>query len=173
MKKQIRFQFKGTLHTVDVERDGNELTLESSGVTYQVTLLPEEGAAKKPSAAKAKKSRPAPMAAVAKSVPTAAPTAVAPAAPAPSQPAAAPAAPAPSQPAAAASANILTAPLTGVVKEIKAAEGGKAEAGEVVIVMEAMKMDIDISAQVSGTVQEVYVRQGDSVSANQQLMKIE
>jgi glutaconyl-CoA decarboxylase len=162
MKKQIRFQFKGTLHTVDVERDGNELTLESSGVTYQVTLLPEEGAAKKPSAAKAhRKSRPAPVAAVAKSGPAVAPAAAAP--PAPASP----------QPAAAVSANTLTAPLTGVVKEIKAAEGRKVEAGEVVIVMEAMKMDIDINAQASGTVQEVYVRQGDSVSANQQLMKIE
>ena len=152
MKKQIRFKFKGTLHTVDVERDGNELTLESSGETYQVTLLPEEGAVKKPSAAKAlKKSKPAPVAPVVKSSP----------------------APAPSQPAASASTNTLTAPLTGVVKEIKAAEGRKVEAGEIVIVMEAMKMDIDISAQASGTVQEVYVRQGDSVSANQQLMKIE
>lgn len=162
MKKQIRFQFKGTTYTVDVERDGNELTLESSGVTYQVTLLPEEGAAKKPAAAKAEKSRPTPTAAVAKSAPAAAPVA-----------SAAPVTPAPLQPAAAASANILTAPLTGVVKEIKATEGRKVEAGEVVIVMEAMKMDIDISAQVSGTVQEVYVRQGDSVSANQQLIKIE
>ncbi len=159
MKKQIRFQFKGTTYTVDVERDGNELTLESSGKTYQVTLLPEEGAAKKPAAAKAEKSRPTPVTVVTKSAPAAAP--------------AAPTAPAPPQPAAAASANILTAPLTGVVKEIKAAEGRKVEAGEVVIVMEAMKMDIDISAQVSGTVQEVYVRQGDSVSANQQLIKIE
>ncbi len=159
MKKQIRFRFKGTLHTVDVERDGNELTLESSGVTYQVTLLPEEEAVKKPTAAKAEKSRPTPVTVVTKSAPAAAP--------------AAPTAPAPPQPAAAASANILTAPLTGVVKEIKAAEGRKVEAGEVVIVMEAMKMDIDISAQVSGTVQEVYVRQGDSVSANQQLIKIE
>ena len=155
MKKQIRFEFKGTLHTVDVERDGNELTLASSGKTYQVTLLPGEGAANKPSAAKALKKerpRPAPVAAAVKS---------------------APAAPASPQPAAAASANILTAPLTGVVKEIKAAEGRKVEAGEVVIVMEAMKMDIDINAQVSGTVQEVYVRQGDNVSANQQLIKIE
>ncbi len=161
MKKQIKFQFKGTIYTVDVERDGNELTLESSGETYQVTLLPDEGGVKKPSAAKAlKKSQPAPVAAVAKSGP----------APAPSRSVAAPA---PSQPAAAASGNILTAPLTGVVKEIKAAEGRNVEAGEIVIVMEAMKMDIDINAQASGTVQEVYVRQGDSVSANQQLMKIE
>jgi len=136
MKKQIRFEFKGTLHTVDVERDGNELTLASSGKTYQVTLLPGEGAANKPSAAKAPKARPrpAPVAAAVKS---------------------APAAPAPPQPAAAASANTLTAPLTGVVKEIKAAEGRKVEAGEVVIVMEAMKMDIDINAQASGTVQEI------------------
>ena len=166
MKRQIKFQFKGTIYSVDVERDGNELTLESSGETYQVTLLPEEGGVKKPSAAKALKRarpRPAPVAAVAKSGP----------APAPPRSVAAPAAPAPSQPAASASANTLTAPLTGVVKEIKAAEGRKVEAGEVVIVMEAMKMDIDINAQASGTVKEVYVRQGDSVSANQQLMKIE
>ena len=106
MKKQIRFKFKGTLHTVDVERDGNELTLESSGETYQVTLLPEEGAVKKPSAAKAlKKSKPAPVAPVVKSSP----------------------APAPSQPAASASTNTIdyttgaltitftTAPVTGIV----------------------------------------------------------
>jgi len=159
MKKQIKFQFNGTLHTVDVERDGNELTIESSGKTYQVTLLPDEGAVRKPSAATAlKKARPRPaqVAAVVKSGLAAAPTA-----------------PAPPQPAAAASANTLVAPLTGVVKEIKAAQGRKVEAGEIVIVMEAMKMDIDISALASGTVQEVYVRQGDSVSANQQLMKIE
>ena len=161
MKKQIRFQYEGTAYTVDVERDGNELTLESSGKTYQVTLLPEEGGVKKPSAAKAiKKSRPAPV----KSAPVAV---------AKSAPAAVPAAPAPPQPAASASKNILAAPITGVVKEIKAAEGRKVQAGEVVIIMEAMKMDIDINAQVSGTVQEIYVQQGDSVSANQQLMKIE
>ena len=157
MKKQIRFQYEGTAYTVDVEKDGNELTLESSGKTYQVILLSEEGAIKKPSAAKAvKKSRPGPVkssvaAPVAKSAPASAP----------------------SQPATSASANILAAPITGVVKEIKAVEGRKVEAGEVVIVMEAMKMDIDINAQGPGTVQEVYVRQGDSVSANQQLMKIE
>lgn len=166
MKRQIKFQFKGTTYTVDVERDGNELTLESSGETYQVTLLPDEGGVKKPSAAKAlKKARPATATAPVKSAP----------APAPPRSVAAPAAavPAPPPPAAAASANTLTAPLTGVVKEIKAAEGRKVKAGEVVIVMEAMKMDIDINAQASGTVQEVYVRQGDSVSANQQLMKIE
>lgn len=150
MKRQINFQFKGTTYTVDVERDGNELILESSGETYQVTLLPDEGGVKKPSAAKApKKARPA--TAPVKSAP----------------------APAPPQPVASASANTLIAPLTGVVKEIKAAEGRKVKAGEVVIVMEAMKMDIDINAKESGTVQEVYVRQGDSVSANQQLMKIE
>jgi len=45
MKKRIRFQFEGNIHTVDVERSGDLLTLEREGRTYTVTLLPEEGSA--------------------------------------------------------------------------------------------------------------------------------
>jgi biotin carboxyl carrier protein len=69
-------------------------------------------------------------------------------------------------------AGALVAPMTGVVKEIKVGVGHSVEAGQVVLVMEAMKMDIDVPAVVPGVVAEISVRPGDNVEARQPLMVI-
>ena len=62
--------------------------------------------------------------------------------------------------------------MTGVIKEIKVSPGFNVEQGQVVLIMEAMKMDIDVPSPASGVVSEVLVKVGDTVSAQQKLMVI-
>ena len=56
-----------------------------------------------------------------------------------------------------AAANAITAPLAGSVARILVKEGDKVEAGQVVIVLEAMKMETEITAPTAGTVDSVLV----------------
>jgi biotin carboxyl carrier protein len=62
--------------------------------------------------------------------------------------------------------------MTGVIKEIKVDPGDSVEGGQVVLIMEAMKMDIDVPCPAAGVVAEVSVKVGDTVNAQQQLMII-
>ncbi len=93
------------------------------------------------------------------------PEAAAAGAPSPPPP---PAAPAPS----AAGPGVLPAPMTGTVKDVKVAAGEQVSAGQLVVVMEAMKMDIDVTATAAGTVAEVHVSPGDNRAAGQPLLTI-
>lgn len=93
------------------------------------------------------------------------PEAAAAGAPSPPPP---PAAPAPS----AAGPGVLPAPMTGTVKDVKVAAGEQVIAGQLVVVMEAMKMDIDVTATAAGTVAEVHVSPGDNRAAGQPLLTI-
>jgi oxaloacetate decarboxylase alpha subunit len=70
------------------------------------------------------------------------------------------------------STGALHAPMAGVIKEIKVGPGHNVEEGQVVLIMEAMKMDIDVPSPVAGIVAEVSVNPGDTVNAKQQLMVI-
>ena len=69
-------------------------------------------------------------------------------------------------------AGALHAPMTGVIKEIKVGPGYNVEQGDVVLIMEAMKMDIDVPSPASGVVAEVLVKAGDTVNAQARLMVI-
>ncbi len=83
---------------------------------------------------------------------------------------AAPAQPAPSPAPAAGGdgdAQQITAPMPGnVFKVIKNAGDSVAE-GDVIIIMEAMKMEVEIKAPKAGVLQELHVKQGDPLSADQ------
>ena len=59
--------------------------------------------------------------------------------------------------------NTITAPLPGVITSVKVKEGEMIKAGQVVAVLEAMKMDNDLQAERDGKVKEVKVEKGDSV----------
>ena len=91
----------------------------------------------------------------------AAPVAAAPVAAAP-----APAAPAPAAaPAGAAGSVQVTAPMPGKVVAVKASVGQAVKKGEVVLVLEAMKMENDIVAPEDGTIASINVANGDAVES--------
>ncbi|HEY8741076.1 MAG TPA: pyruvate carboxylase subunit B [Candidatus Dormibacteraeota bacterium] len=70
-------------------------------------------------------------------------------------------------------AGAVTAPMQGLILKVTVAVGDSVKLGQSVAVLEAMKMQNDISATRAGTVKEVYVAEGTGVSAGQALMLIE
>ncbi len=66
----------------------------------------------------------------------------------------------------------LDAPMPGVVIRIVKEVGDSVEEGEPVIVLEAMKMEMEVKAAAAGIVQSINVGQGDQVTANQSLATI-
>ena len=55
----------------------------------------------------------------------------------------------------------LETPVTGVVWKVIAEPGAKVAAGDPVVIMESMKMEIPVEAPADGTVTEVLVAEGD------------
>lgn len=94
---------------------------------------------------------------------TGAPVAAPAAAPAPA-PAAAPA-PAPAAPAGAAGAVSVNAPMPGNILDVKVKPGDSVKAGDTLLILEAMKMENEISAPQDGTIASVDVRKGDVVDS--------
>lgn len=70
-------------------------------------------------------------------------------------------------------AGAVIAPIPGVVKQIPVVVGDTVHEGSLVLVLEAMKMENEISARVSGPVSEILVELGESVQEGQVLMQIE
>jgi pyruvate carboxylase subunit B len=66
----------------------------------------------------------------------------------------------------------IQAPMQGMVIKVKVAPGDKVRLGDVVVVLEAMKMQNDIVATVGGTVREVFAKEGAIVAPNEVLMTI-
>ncbi len=94
--------------------------------------------------------------------------AVAPVAPAAAAPAAAPAAAAPAAPAPAAAAapvagEAVTAPMPGNILKVAVSQGQTVKEGDLLVVLEAMKMENEIFAPKAGTVAAVNVAKGQSV----------
>lgn len=121
-------------------------TITVNGTPYNVTVEDANGSA-------------APVAAA--PVPAAAPAS----APAPA-PAAAPAAPA------AAGSLSVDAPMPGNILDIKVSNGASVKAGDVLLILEAMKMENEIVAPQDGTVASVNVNKGDTVEAGQTLVSL-
>ena len=72
-----------------------------------------------------------------------------------------------------AGAGVVAAPIPGVVTQILVAVGDRVEAGQLVLKLEAMKMENEISTTVAGTVRQVEVAEGAEVSDGQLLMVVE
>ncbi len=68
---------------------------------------------------------------------------------------------------------MVLSPMTGVVVNVEAKAGDKVEEGDVLLVIEAMKMNNELRAQRAGTVREVYVKEGQRVEPGTSLLVLE
>ncbi len=100
-----------------------------------------------------------------KPIPAAAPKAAAPKAAAPKA--------APARPAAApAGAETVKAPMPGNILEVRVSDGQAVQAGDILFILEAMKMENEIMAPVAGTVSGVAVQKGSAVATGAVLCHI-
>ena len=98
-------------------------------------------------------------------VPTAAPVVAAPAA----APAASPAAPAAAPAAVSGSGTPVKSPMPGTILSVNVSEGKAVNEGDVLFILEAMKMENEIVAPTSGTVNKIVASKGSSVATDEVL----
>ncbi|MEW8585288.1 MAG: biotin/lipoyl-containing protein, partial [Candidatus Thiodiazotropha sp.] len=72
----------------------------------------------------------------------------------------------------AAQGEAIDAPLSGNIHSIKVAVGDKIGPGDVVMVLEAMKMETEVRATTAGTVAQILVKEGDSVQVGSPLLSL-
>lgn len=82
------------------------------------------------------------------------------------------AAPAPAPAGAALSGEVIKAPMPGTILKVNVNPGDSVKAGQVVLVLEAMKMENDIVAPRDGTVGQVAVAKGATVDTGAPLMSL-
>jgi biotin carboxyl carrier protein len=70
-------------------------------------------------------------------------------------------------------AGAVTAIMPGLIIKILKKEGETVEAGETVMILEAMKMQNELTAKTSGTIRQMNVKQGENVEMRQVLCIIE
>ncbi len=146
-------KFRGEEFTVNAERSGDSIIIERDGTTYTVELVPAHDGAAQPVTSSPEAPAPPMQAETAARAETAASSG-------------ATAAPA------GGAAGAVSAPMTGTIKEVRVQPGDSIADGQTVIVMEAMKMEMEISAHRSATVGEVLCAAGDSVKEKQPLLTL-
>jgi len=73
----------------------------------------------------------------------------------------------------AASAGDVIAPMPGTVLEVKVEQGQSVKAGEVVLILEAMKMENEITADTDGKITKIFAPKGTSVNTGDPLVGLE
>ena len=149
---KYQYKVQGVDYEVEIEEvEGNIAKVNVNGIPFEVELQKPINAAKHPQLTRPKVEAPKP------------------AAPQPATPVAA----APAAPAAPAGAGTpVKAPLPGTITELKVKVGQQVSVGDVVLVLEAMKMQNNIEAEFAGTVTSITVNQGDTVMEGSVLMTI-
>jgi oxaloacetate decarboxylase alpha subunit len=72
----------------------------------------------------------------------------------------------------AAAENGIAAPLTGNVWKIEVVPGQKVQEGDLLLILEAMKMENEVCADKDGTIGEIYIQEGNSVEIGQVLLTL-
>ena len=67
----------------------------------------------------------------------------------------------------------MVSPIAGTVLEVKCKVGDQVSAGQILVVIEAMKMETEIAAPGGGKIKAVLVAPGDAVRENQSLVEFE
>jgi glutaconyl-CoA decarboxylase len=68
---------------------------------------------------------------------------------------------------------IVEAPMAGKIIDVKVSKGAEVNQGDLIIILEAMKMENEIYAPAAGEVTEIMVAADDSVNSGDSLLKIE
>jgi methylmalonyl-CoA carboxyltransferase small subunit len=68
---------------------------------------------------------------------------------------------------------VCRSPVSGIVASVTAQPGQTLQVGDVLLVLEAMKMETQVTAHVSGKVAAINVKAGDSVHSGQILVEFE
>lgn len=158
--KEYKYSINGNEYTVAViDLDGNTAAVEVNGTSYKVDILGEElNITPRPAAKPAAPVAPAPQPQV--TAPVAQPT-----------PAEQPVAPAPAaQPAG--NGKPILSPLPGVILDLKVNVGDQVKAGQTVAILEAMKMENNINAELDGVVTAIKVNKGDSILEGAEILLI-
>ncbi|WP_028774696.1 sodium-extruding oxaloacetate decarboxylase subunit alpha [Shewanella waksmanii] len=66
----------------------------------------------------------------------------------------------------------MSAPLSGNIFKVNVAQGDTVKQGDVVIILEAMKMETEVRAEADGVISKIWVKEGDSVAVGNQLLGI-
>jgi len=70
-------------------------------------------------------------------------------------------------------AKVCRSPVAGVVVRVNVQPGQKLETNDLLLVLEAMKMETNVTAPIAGTVKSLKVQAGDGVKVNQVLAEFE
>ena len=156
--KKYQYKVQGVDYEVEIaEVEGKIARVNVNGIPFEIEMQKPINAAKHPALAATKR--------------VAAP--VAPAeAPVTNTAAPEPAKPAPQAAAPAGAGNAVKAPLPGTIIAINVKVGDQVNVCDVVIVLEAMKMQNNIEAEFAGTVKAINVNNGDSVMEGSVLLTI-
>ncbi|MEO0233170.1 MAG: biotin/lipoyl-containing protein [candidate division WOR-3 bacterium] len=68
--------------------------------------------------------------------------------------------------------NFIYAPMPGIVTEIKVKIGERVNKGTPLLIMESMKMQIEISAPFDGEVEEIYIKENSPIKKEDKLLKM-
>jgi methylmalonyl-CoA carboxyltransferase small subunit len=68
---------------------------------------------------------------------------------------------------------VCRSPISGIVVKLSAQAGQHIQTGDTLLVLEAMKMETNITAPISGTIAKINVSQGDGVQSGQVLVEFE
>lgn len=69
--------------------------------------------------------------------------------------------------------DFITSPLPGKIISINVKQGQKIKRGDLLLVLEAMKMENEVFASHEATVKEIYAKAGDTVETNARLIRLE
>ncbi len=67
----------------------------------------------------------------------------------------------------------VTTSMPGVIVDVLVAEGDKVNAGDAVFITEAMKMETEVQAPISGIIKAIHISKGDTVNPDETLIEIE
>jgi acetyl-CoA carboxylase biotin carboxyl carrier protein len=68
--------------------------------------------------------------------------------------------------------SVIPTNITGTVYEVNVQVGSTVEIGDEVVIIESMKMELPIEAEIGGTVAELLVAPGDTVETGQALIRL-